>query len=82
MADARTDSLDLARQEAGLSQAELWLRYFGLGGMTPALEMEAIVHGALRTTVHDRDQIVHALNERFTELGRNHPVPYSAEPAA
>ena len=27
--------------------SDLFIRYFGLGGMTPALEMEAVVHGAL-----------------------------------
>ncbi len=75
-----TDALDLARQDAGLSHGQLWLRYFELGGMTPALEMEAIVYGVLTATVHDRDRIVHALNERFTELGRNHPIPYSDDP--
>jgi len=42
--------------------------------------MEAIVYGVLTATVHDRDRIVHALNERFTELGRNHPIPYSDDP--
>jgi hypothetical protein len=70
-------SLDLARRDADLSQLELWLRYFGLGGMTPALEFEAILMGMLDATDHDRDVIAHALNERFSELGRNHPVPYS-----
>jgi hypothetical protein len=73
------DALDLARQDAGLSKGQLWLRYFGLGGMTPALEMDAMLHGALQPTAPDRDRIVHALNERFTELGRNHPVPYSGD---
>ena len=71
--------LDLARKQADLSQLELWLRYFGLGGMTPALEFEAIMLGLLDATEYDRDVIVHALNERFTELGRNHPVPYSED---
>ncbi len=75
----RSDFLDVARQDAGLTQYELWLRYFALGGMTPALEMEAMCHGALVTSDGDRDHIVHALNERFTELGRNHPVPYAED---
>jgi hypothetical protein len=73
------DSLDLARQDAGLTQHELWVRYFGLGGMTPALELEAVCHGAMLATDPDHDRIAHALNERFTELGRNHPVPYSED---
>lgn len=71
------DVLDQARRECGLSHPQLWLRYFGLGGMRPELELEAIVYGALAPTAADRDRIAHALNERFTELGRNHPVPYS-----
>ena len=77
-----SDALDRARQDAGLSKGQLWLRYFGLGGMTPALELDAMLHGALEPTDVDRDRIVHALNERFTELGRNHPVPYSGDAAA
>lgn len=77
MVDQPPDVLDQARKSAGLSPRELWLRYFGLGGMTPLLEVDAIMHGALEATTDDRDRLVHALNERFTELGRNHPVPYS-----
>lgn len=73
------DELNLARQDAGLSQHELWVRYFALGGMTAALELEAVCHGAMTTSDPDHDRIAHALNERFTELGRNHPVPYSEE---
>lgn len=77
MAEPLHDALNVAREAAGLSMSELYLRYFGLGGMSPALELEAVVYGALATTSLDRDRIVHALNERFTELGRNHPVPYA-----
>jgi hypothetical protein len=69
----------VARQAAGMSQEDLWMRYFALGGMSQPLELEAIVHNALQTTPHDHDVVVHALNERFSELGRNHPVPYSKD---
>jgi hypothetical protein len=74
------DALDRARKDAGLSPSQLWMRYFGLGGMTSAMELEAMCHGALLPTDSDHDRIAHALNERFTELGRNHPVPYSDKP--
>jgi hypothetical protein len=74
-----SQALDVARQEAGLSHGELWLRYFELGGMSTALELEAILYGALRPATHDHDVIAHALNERFSELGGNHPVPYDDE---
>lgn len=67
---------DADRQDAGLSHGELFLRYFELGGMSDALQLEAICYDALIPTDHDHDLIAHALNEKFSELGRNHPVPY------
>ena len=68
--------LDRYRQRAGLSHGDLFLRYFELGGMSTALQLEAILYGALEPSPHDGEVIAHALNERFVELGGNHPVPY------
>lgn len=68
--------LDGYRREAGLSHEELWIRYFELGGMGTALQVEAYLYGALNPSGHDHDVLAHALNERFVELGGNHPVPY------
>jgi hypothetical protein len=70
-------ALDDARKDAGLTQGELWLRYFELGGMSMPLEVEAYLFGLVVPSTHDREVLVHALNERFTELGRNHPVPHA-----
>jgi hypothetical protein len=70
------DALDHFRQDAALSHGELWLRYFELGGMSTGLQLEAYLYGALEPTGHDHDVIAHALNERFVEMGGNHPVPY------
>ena len=44
--------------------------------MSTALQLEAFLYDALRPTTFDHDMIAHALNERFTALGKNHPVPY------
>jgi hypothetical protein len=74
--EQRSDTLEEFRKVADLSRTELWLRYFELGGMGTALELEAILYGALLPSPHDHDVIAHALNERFVELGGNHPVPY------
>ena len=71
------DMLDQYRRGAGLSHSDLWLRYFELGGMSNALELEAILFGALQPSPHDREVIAQALNERFVELGGNHPAPYA-----
>ena len=71
------DVLERARREVGLSIADLWMRYFALGGMSTALELEAILFNALVADVHDRDVLIVAINERFAEMGGDHPIPYS-----
>lgn len=68
--------LDEARRAAGLTHGELWFRYFELGGMGTALEVEAYVYQALVPSDYDGDLIVTALNERFFELGGGRPVSY------
>jgi hypothetical protein len=70
---------DKARRDAGLSHGEFFLRYFELGGMSTVVEVEAYLCAALQPSPHEHDVIAHALNERFVELGGNHPVPYSTD---
>ena len=69
--------LEGARIEVGLTHSELWFRYFELGGMSTALEVEAYLYHALTPTDHDRDLVATALNERYSELGGDHPVAYT-----
>ena len=71
------DPLEQARRGLELSVSDLWLRYFAIGGMSSELEVEAILYQALRPTDVDRDTLAVALNERFRELGGDHPIPYS-----
>lgn len=71
------EELQRAREELALSVGDLWYRYFTLGGMSTALELDAYLYGALRPSHRDRDLIAVALNERFFELDRDHPIPYS-----
>ena len=73
------DPLEQARRETGLSVPDLWYRYFALGGMRSALDVEAYLYGALIADVYERDLLAVALNERFAELGGDHPVPYSSD---
>jgi hypothetical protein len=79
MLEPAVDELDVYRQEAGLSHGELWLRYFELGGMSSGFDLEAFLFGMLSPSAHDHDVIAHALNERFSELGGDHPVAYTAD---
>lgn len=73
------DVLEVARRDVGFSLSELWCRYFALGGMYTALELDAVLNGALVMAPTDRDRIAVALNERYAELGGDHPVPYAAD---
>ena len=79
MNDSPIDLLDRYRVDAHLSNGELWLRYFELGGMRTGADLEAYLLGILQPSIHDHDVIAHALNERFVEMGGNHPVPYSED---
>jgi predicted DNA-binding ribbon-helix-helix protein len=71
------DLLEQARRDLDLSIDDLWTRYFSLGGMSTAVEVEAVLFGALVGTAHDRELLAVALNERFAELGGDHPIPYA-----
>ena len=44
------------------------------------LDIEAVLYGALLASLEDRDLIAVALNERFSELGGDHPIGYSTDP--
>jgi hypothetical protein len=77
MTEPAPDVLDAYRQQTGLSHGELWLRYFQLGGMSTGFDLEAFLYGIISPSTHDHDVIAQALNERFAELGRDHPVPYA-----
>lgn len=62
-----------------LSDRELWLRYFALGGTaSPGSVITHVASGAILDE-HQHNVIVHALNERFHELGLGRPVPYVAD---
>ena len=70
------DPLEEARQALEMSVTDLWWRYFAVGGMGSELEIEAILFGALVPSDPERDLLAVALNERFRELGGDHPVLY------
>ena len=79
MTDPVGNVLDRARLQLGLSRGDLWFHYFELGGMGSELDLEAFLADILEPSPHDHDLIAHALNERFSEIGQNHPVPYLAD---
>lgn len=72
---ART--LDVARQQAELTVDELWVRYFGNGGTATSTEFTAFLTDHAWPTDLQYDIAASALNEQFTEMGLDHPVPYT-----
>ncbi|MCA4135191.1 hypothetical protein [Arthrobacter sp. M4] len=58
-----------AFEAAGLALEQVWMAYFGIGGMSGLMEVQAYVHGALRLPALERDLLAHALNETLDELG-------------
>jgi len=77
--DETVDVLERYRSDLKLSVSDLWWRYFALGGMRTEFEIEGILFSALVATAQDRDLIAVALNERVSELGGDHPIPYSTD---
>ena len=77
MARSSTSDLEQGRIDSGLTHGELFLRYFELGGMSTALQLEGFLYDALQPSAHDHDVIAHALNERFVEFGWKPSRPLS-----
>jgi hypothetical protein len=76
------DGLDLS----GLTAAQLWVLYVGVGGTAPASELaQQIAHDEEpggRLEAYDHNVIAQALNEHFLDLRQDHVVGYRdvAEP--
>ncbi len=72
------DHLDRARRDLGLSVESLWLAYVGLGGTASLIETGRYFAGeAPAVTARQYDYMAQALNDRYIDIGGNHPVPYS-----
>lgn len=68
--------LRAAFEATELSRAQLWLRYFALGGDADIDEMDAYLSGRATPTSHQHDVLAQALNEELIELGGGFSVPY------
>lgn len=65
-------------REAGLSDHDLWVRYFELGGMATVEQIVGFVRDGAEAP-REHDLLAHALNERFAELGLGRRVYYNDE---
>jgi len=73
-----SESLQAALVHTGMEAHELWLGYLALGGTATEPEVAAYVAGRAGPPFDDtqHDTLVHVLNERFTEMDLDHPLPY------
>jgi hypothetical protein len=82
MSTERPDlSLSDGLRRSGLTPAELWLRYYAVGGDAGELEVEAYALGLLRPDAYEHNLIAQALNEYFLDCHEDHPVSYRGLPA-
>lgn len=60
-----------------LDLAELWLRYFAVGGGCSFQALRAYLAGDVDWSAHEHDVAALALHEYFLEQSLDHPVQYS-----
>jgi hypothetical protein len=75
--DLQRSALRAARDHAGLTLEDLWVRYFALGGDADLMDIDAHLSGLTLLPALQRDILAHAVNERLDELITQHRVPYS-----
>jgi hypothetical protein len=73
------DILRDARAQAGVSERELWIGYYSLGGMADPQTLNAYLDGTLIPSRPEYDTIAQTLNDVFIGRGENHPVPYAED---
>ena len=66
-----------ACRRAGLSMAELYIRYVALGGSASSIRFAHHVGGGSALDVDEHDLAVLALNERFLEMEQLERLPYA-----
>lgn len=74
---SRAEALEAARLSLGVSMEQLWVAYMALGGSVMPAGLEAFLSGSGPLAAHDHDMVAHALNERFSDRGQDHPLPYA-----
>lgn len=65
-----------AFRRAELTEHELWLRYFALGGVAGPTEVEAYLHGLMPLPQLEHNILALAVNDRLRDLPPPPPAPY------
>jgi hypothetical protein len=75
--DCGHHAIEAGRLRAGLTPEGLWLRYFSLGGIADALQVEAYLAGLVPLPGHEYDILANAVNERLGDLGVDGRLRYT-----
>jgi hypothetical protein len=78
MTESLSARFHAAFEACELSVAELWLRYFAMGGAASELEVDAYLNGAIALQAIQHDILAHAINERLDEIAPP-SAPYSED---
>jgi hypothetical protein len=76
--DARR-AIMTALSHLGLEHADLWLRYFALGGNASSEDLRRWLAGLIPIADADYDLLAQALNDAFSGTEHGFPVPYADE---
>jgi hypothetical protein len=68
-----------AMDSAGIDAEELWLHYFGIGGLVGEYEVDAYLESLLSLPPLQRDLLAHAANEIIDDLPTRPRAPYKDE---
>lgn len=76
---AADNDIEAGRLQLGLTNRDLWLGYFELGGNGSLVDVGLWLTGQVRLPLRDHDVLALVLNEVFNDRGLNHPVAYSGD---
>jgi hypothetical protein len=69
-------AISTGRRNAGWSITQLWVAATGIGGGFSRADVDRISQDQQDATPIEHDILASALNDHFTDLGQDHPVPY------
>lgn len=67
--------LATARERAGISERDLCVGYYALGGTATPATLNAYLDGTVVPSAAEYDVVAQTLNEFFMGRGEDHPVP-------
>jgi len=76
-ASGAVPDIEAGRRHLGMSPQDVWVGYFAVGGNGSQAEVREWLSSAVRLPAREHDLLAQALNDRFTEIGLNHPLRYS-----